>query len=287
MTLYGYYMFHGGTNPDGKQTTLQESQATGYPQDLPVKAYDFQAPLGEFGQMRRILPRPEERSTCSCRISERTLAPMTAYFPAKMPSGKLDRDTPRVAVRAGAAGAFVFLNSYQKDHPLPRQNGFPGAGQACCMAPSPCRASRSTCPAARIRSGRWICRLAARCWNTPLPAAVQAGEPRYAWCSSPGPGWRPSLCFGIATAVAIEAPEGRIERAQGAVYISGLRPGPGSAIRIRDGSGHVTQIVLLSREQARNLWKAPLAGRERLIFLPPACISTPAGFTWRLPIRHC
>src|SRR5208283_1151937 len=51
VTLTGYYMFHGGTNPDGKRTTLQESQATGYLNDLPVKSYDFQAPLGEFGQM--------------------------------------------------------------------------------------------------------------------------------------------------------------------------------------------------------------------------------------------
>jgi hypothetical protein len=42
VTMYGYYMFHGGTNPDGKQTTLQESQATGYLNDLPLKAYDFQ-----------------------------------------------------------------------------------------------------------------------------------------------------------------------------------------------------------------------------------------------------
>jgi len=24
--LYGYYMFHGGTNPEGKKTTLQESK---------------------------------------------------------------------------------------------------------------------------------------------------------------------------------------------------------------------------------------------------------------------
>ena len=47
----GYYMFHGGRNPDGKLTTLQESQATGYPNDLPVKSYDFNAPLGEFGQI--------------------------------------------------------------------------------------------------------------------------------------------------------------------------------------------------------------------------------------------
>ena len=51
VNLLGYYMFQGGTNPNGKLTTLQESQATGYPNDVPEKSYDFQAPLREFGQM--------------------------------------------------------------------------------------------------------------------------------------------------------------------------------------------------------------------------------------------
>ena len=38
--LLGYYMYHGGINPDGKYSTLQESRATGYANDLPVKSYD-------------------------------------------------------------------------------------------------------------------------------------------------------------------------------------------------------------------------------------------------------
>ena len=49
--LLGYYMYHGGTNPEGKLSTLQESKETGYPNDLPVKSYDFNAPLREYGQM--------------------------------------------------------------------------------------------------------------------------------------------------------------------------------------------------------------------------------------------
>ena len=48
----GYYMYHGGENPDGKLTTLMESQATGYWNDLPVKDYDFQTALGQYGQIR-------------------------------------------------------------------------------------------------------------------------------------------------------------------------------------------------------------------------------------------
>jgi hypothetical protein len=34
---------------------------------------------------------------------------------------------------------------------------------------------------------------------------------------------------------------------------------------VRGKNGSVSQILLLSRDQARNLWKAPLGGRERLI----------------------
>ena len=52
VNFYGYYMFQGGANPVGKLSTLQESIATGYPNDLPVASYDFQAPLGEYGQER-------------------------------------------------------------------------------------------------------------------------------------------------------------------------------------------------------------------------------------------
>ncbi len=49
--LLGYYMYHGGTNPESDiyLNETQRTKATNY-NDLPVKNYDFQAPLGEFGQ---------------------------------------------------------------------------------------------------------------------------------------------------------------------------------------------------------------------------------------------
>lgn len=49
--LLGYYMYHGGINPDGKYSTLQESRATGYANDLPVKSYDFQTCIRESGKI--------------------------------------------------------------------------------------------------------------------------------------------------------------------------------------------------------------------------------------------
>lgn len=50
VSLLGYYMYHGGTNPDGKLTTLEENKATGSLNDLCQKSYDFFAPLKEYGQ---------------------------------------------------------------------------------------------------------------------------------------------------------------------------------------------------------------------------------------------
>jgi hypothetical protein len=43
-------MYHGGTNPEGVLTTLNECQTSPATanNDLPVCTYDFQAPLGEF-----------------------------------------------------------------------------------------------------------------------------------------------------------------------------------------------------------------------------------------------
>ncbi len=45
-----------------------------------------------------------------------------------------------------------------------------------------------------------------------------------------------------------------------------LTPGLGPAIEIHGKNGRHSQILLLSREQARNIWKAPLGGRERLVY---------------------
>ncbi|MFR5117621.1 MAG: beta-galactosidase [Eubacterium sp.] len=49
--LLGYYMYHGGTNPKGKLSSLQESTAVGSFCDVPELSYDFQAPIREYGQI--------------------------------------------------------------------------------------------------------------------------------------------------------------------------------------------------------------------------------------------
>ena len=117
-SLMGYYLFHGGQNPAGKLSTLQESQATGYPNDLPVKNYDFNAPLGEYGQIN-----PQyywlRRLHGFLHDFGGKLAPMPLTLPAAQPAGRQDLSTLRWAVRSDGISGFVFVNNYQRLQSLP------------------------------------------------------------------------------------------------------------------------------------------------------------------------
>lgn len=117
--LLGYYMYHGGINPDGKRTTLNECQQTPFTNhnDLPVKDYDFQAPVGAFGQLN-----PHYYSLRKLHLFMKdfgsTLAPMTASFPTKE-QGKDEDQELRWSYRKDSQGqAFIFINNYDRLHPL-------------------------------------------------------------------------------------------------------------------------------------------------------------------------
>ncbi|MGB8260178.1 MAG: beta-galactosidase, partial [Terracidiphilus sp.] len=89
VNLYGTYMFQGGENPPGRLTTLQESQATGYPNDLPIRSYDFQAPLGEFGDERESL-RKMKVFQYFLNDFGADLAPMIVHAPEREPASPED-----------------------------------------------------------------------------------------------------------------------------------------------------------------------------------------------------
>ncbi len=117
-SLLGYYMYHGGQNPEGKLSTLQESSATGYPNDLPVKSYDFNAPLGEFGQIN-----PQyywlRRLHLFLHDFGAPLTQMPTTLPGMRPKDKNDFATLRWAVRSDGNSGYVFVNNYQRLQPLP------------------------------------------------------------------------------------------------------------------------------------------------------------------------
>ena len=129
--LLGYYMYHGGTNPESSTgITLNETQRTlgTANNDLPVMTYDFQAPLGEFGQTypQYYMLRPLHLFMQSWGD---VLAPMEASFPAPQDIKKGDDSQLRWAIRSHhpspithhpsptthhPSPAFIFINNYER-----------------------------------------------------------------------------------------------------------------------------------------------------------------------------
>ena len=86
--------------------------------DLPVKSYDFQAPLGEFGQMRahyHLLRR--------LHLFLHDYGPLLATMPVRLPSVRpesgSDTRTLRWSVRSDGTTGFLFVNNYQRLQPMP------------------------------------------------------------------------------------------------------------------------------------------------------------------------
>lgn len=121
--LLGYYMFQGGRNPRGKLTTLEESQRTGYPTDVPVRSYDFQAPLGEFGQERESFRRLKLVNYFLDDFGS-MLAPMAVAAPAEQPSSPSDLSVARVSARVSGSHAFLFFNNHVRGAVMPARAGF-------------------------------------------------------------------------------------------------------------------------------------------------------------------
>ena len=105
----GYYMFHGGSNPVGKHGTyLNEAQ-------VPKISYDYQAAIGEFGQIRESYSRLKSIHFLT-RFFGEVLAPMDTVLPEGATDvDPRDTETLRFAVRTDGKGGFLFVNNFQ-DH---------------------------------------------------------------------------------------------------------------------------------------------------------------------------
>jgi beta-galactosidase len=123
VNLLGYYMFHGGINPDGLGITLEESQRFGDATDVPEKSYDFQAPIGEFGQVRESLLRLKLIHYFLNDFGV-DLAPMTTRAPLQVPAGPMDTSTVRVAARTNGDHGFLFVSNYVRGLQMPERKNF-------------------------------------------------------------------------------------------------------------------------------------------------------------------
>jgi beta-galactosidase len=200
VNLYGTYVFHGGENPDGSLTTLQESLATHYANDLPQKTYDFEAPIGEFGDERESLLKLK---TWNYFLNDfgPMLAHMQPHAPNVLPAGPRDLTVPRVAARTNGSAGFLFVNNHVRGYPMPARDNFqvtiklPGDQTLTIPSkPSPSLANPSPFPPTPTSSGpsTWTSAASTSATPPPNPSPSSAHQTPPSTPSSPNPASPPN-----------------------------------------------------------------------------------------------
>lgn len=106
----GYYMYHGGTHAKGKLTPYMNECA------LPKFSYDYQAAIGEFGQIRKSYRQLKLQHIFYTKFAKEFVATKTYLSKEAVTQQPEDTDTLRYVIRAAENGSgFLFINNYQ-DH---------------------------------------------------------------------------------------------------------------------------------------------------------------------------
>ena len=244
--LPGYYMYHGGTNPEGKQTTLNEMQRTlitNY-NDLPVKTYDFQAPIGEFGQLNE--------QYHSLRILHLflhdfggQLATMNPFFPIAETRDYNWDEGLRWNYRSNGHSGYIFVNNYQRLKTLTSKTNV--------LFTIPIDGKKITFPSTKITVPSGSSFL--------IPFNMDLN--------------------GINLKYAMAQPITKIETLGATTYffkklkdipaefafdssIKILKPSTNVALTLKANNGEKIQIVLLDEQTALTCWKGNWAGQERI-----------------------
>lgn len=266
VNLYGTYMFQGGINPEGRLSTLQESQATGYPTDVPVKSYDFQAPLSSFGIERPSL-RKLKVFNYFLQDFGNLLAPMVTEEPATKPKSPADLSVPRVAFRSDGGSGFLFFNNYTRNAQMPPRKDF--------QVHIRLRNSDLLFPQTPIdlpagAYGIWPVELnlaGAKLRYATAQLMTRVTTPKMAtYVFVQTAGVPADFAFDRGADLSV-SPHGsaREERKEKVLYLHDCKPNLLSPVVITQRHGGSIRLVLLTQEQAEDAWKVHIAGQDRLL----------------------
>lgn len=269
LNLLGYYMFHGGRNPEGR-TWLQESSGSGGYNDLPLINYDFQAPLGPDGQGRPVLARLRPYHWFLHDFGAQ-LAPMTVRRPDLVPASRTDLKTPRFAVRSQGKSGFVFMNNHVRQYAMAPQREVRFSvklpGETLVFPGKPVDVADGDYfiwPFHLDLDGTDLRYATAQ----PM-ARIDVGKEGIVYVFAAHKSIPAEFGFDAGAASGIEVAGARKAAGEGAgagnLVVDAIQPGTAAAITIRKAGARPVRIVVLSAAQAEQVSIEQVAGQRRLL----------------------
>jgi hypothetical protein len=263
--MYGYYMFQGGENPDGHLTSLQESQATGYPTDVPAKSYDFQAPLSQFGRERASFRKLKVFDYFLNDFGSE-LAQMSVHAPARTPHRPRDFSVVRASVRSDGQHGFLFVNNYVRGATTPvrtktqfqillrqaelrvPEKPIDIPSGAYFIWPFNLKLGDSTL---KYGTAQLFTRITTHDVDTYFFEEIPGIPAEFVMKNDPG--------------MAVHANGALVRRHGDVIRISRVSTGFGHRIQILRGNGPEVRLILLSGRESEDAWKTSIDGSTHLL----------------------
>lgn len=254
----GYYMYHGGTTPTGQHGFNHERLH-------PQLSYDFQAPLGEYGQYHasyhslRLLH-------LFLRAYGEALGPMGTVLPVNAESLKPDNTSDaRYCVRVCNGSGFLFVNNFQDHvamHDLPSLAFEVSTSQGLVRIPESggLTIKAETCfilPFNQLLDGARLVYATTQ----PLTILRYNGLTHYFYFVPDG--LKPEYCFDQNT-IAHASGDCEKQSIEGKLHLK-PKVGPGYQIDIETTAGNKVRLTTLTQPEAEHLWKGEAWGAERVI----------------------
>ena len=261
--LMGYYMFHGGSNPIGKLSTLQESKATKYPNDYPIISYDFLAPLGEWGQLRPSYKGFKVIHTFLNEFGDR-LVQYSTSFPERKPESPSDNSLLRMSVRSKENRGFIFVSNFQRQLQMKDIQGVQFhlklKDSVLRFPETPIQVKRNlqlVFPFNMDLDGLNLNYATAQ----PL-CRLEGAEPMYVFFAPDG--ILPEFSFNKSDIKTAELHDASLIRNDKAYTVRVSKPGTNCTMKLTLQNSKVLKILTLTNQQALNTWKANVFGADRL-----------------------
>ncbi|MEO8114088.1 MAG: beta-galactosidase, partial [Phenylobacterium sp.] len=262
--LYGYYMFHGGRISPG-HGSQEENTAIGAYNDLPMVDYDFQAPIGGYGQQHPVLNKIRPFHYFLQAFGP-DLAPMTVRRPDVESKAGSDLVTPRWSVRSLGDSGFLFLNNHVRQYPMATQKAVRFQvrlpHQTVTFPERPIDIPTGAYFIWPINMDLAGVRLA-YATAQPVTRLDVDGGPVYVFRATDGV--PTDLAFDGKGVASVTSPSGAVVRDAGRFVVGGLQAGTGAVVEVRTTAGRTVRVLVLTARQGEALSVGVLAGKTRLV----------------------
>lgn len=256
----GYYVFHGGSNPLGLKTPYLNENAT------PKISYDYQAAIGEFGQVRESYARLK-RLHYFFNSFQKEFCPTQTILPEGaediLPT---DVEQLRYAVRIDKNKGFIFINNYQDHLVSPDKNDFNltlSLSDETLTIPEKNNLSLASEESCILPFNLTLAGLTLKYATTQLITKFAKDDVENYFFFMPQ-GMKPEYCFVNDSISNIEISQGTIIKENNKLFIEPISTDL-SKLVITTVSGKIINIYTLTNYQSLNFWKFEVAGDTKVL----------------------